>query len=177
MKWHLEKVKITQLKEFDKNPRQLTEKGLSDLRKSIERFGIAEPLVVDTDFTICGGHGRLKILQELNIKEVDCYLPDKKLTAKQFKELNIRLNKNQAGQFDFDILANEYEFEDLLEWGFEEKELGTGVTNTQIRDIGLKPFQQTHILISFSPDRMINIQKYLEKIKKIDGIEIEQSSN
>ena len=119
MKWVLKKLKVAQLKEWDKNPRQLTEKGLSDLRKSIENFGVAEPLTVNTDYTICGGHGRKKVLQEMGIKEVDCYLPEKKLTPKQFEELNIRLNKNIAGVWDYDILANEWDAEKLIEWGLD----------------------------------------------------------
>ena len=123
MKWVLKKLKVAQLKEWDKNPRQLTEKGLSDLRKSIENFGVAEPLTVNTDYTICGGHGRKKVLQEMGIKEVDCYLPEKKLTPKQFEELNIRLNKNIAGVWDYDILANQFDMPDLIEYGFNEKEL------------------------------------------------------
>ena len=123
MKWVLKKLKVAQLKEWGKNPRQLTEKGLSDLRKSIENFGVAEPLTVNTDYTICGGHGRKKVLQEMGIKEVDCYLPEKKLTPKQFEELNIRLNKNIAGVWDYDILANQFDMPDLIEYGFNEKEL------------------------------------------------------
>lgn len=123
MKWILKKIKVSDLKENPKNPRKLTEKGLKDLENSIVKFGVAEPLVCNTDLMICGGHGRKKILERLNILEVDCYLPEKKLNQKQFDELGIRLNKNIAGEFDFDILANEFEIEELIEWGFEEKEL------------------------------------------------------
>ena len=124
MKWNVKKVKVKDLIENPKNPRQLTEKGLKDLENSIKKFGVAEPLVCNTYLMICGGHGRKKILERLNILEVDCYLPEKKLTQKQFDELGIRLNKNIAGTFDFDILANEFEVDELIEWGFEEFELG-----------------------------------------------------
>jgi ParB-like chromosome segregation protein Spo0J len=122
--WTLKKQKVSELKENPKNPRNLTKKGLDDLEKSITKFGVAEPLVVNSDGMICGGHGRKKILERLNIKEVDCYYPSRKLTPKEFDELNVRLNKNIAGEFNFDILANEFELPDLLEWGFEEGELG-----------------------------------------------------
>ena len=124
MNWKIKKIKVSELKENPSNPRRLTEKGLKDLENSIVKFGVAEPLVCNTDLMICGGHGRKKILERLNIDEVDCYLPDKKLTQKQFDELGIRLNKNIAGEFDFDILANEFEIEELISWGFEEYELG-----------------------------------------------------
>ena len=44
------------------------------------------------------------------------------LTDKEVEELNIRLNKN-TGNWDFDALANRFEVPDLLEWGFDEREL------------------------------------------------------
>ena len=124
LKWILKNIATKDLKEYPKNPRSLTKKGLEHLEESIKKFGVAEPLVLNTDLTICGGHGRKKVLEKLNIDFVDCYVPEKPLSKKQFEELNIRLNKNIAGEFDFDILANEFEMEDLLEWGFEENELG-----------------------------------------------------
>lgn len=68
MKWKTQKIKVSNLKEFEKNPRKMTKKGLSDLKKSIQKFGLAEPIVVNTDMTICGGHGRLQVLKELGIK-------------------------------------------------------------------------------------------------------------
>jgi len=142
--WKLKKIAVSDLKENSKNPRNLTVKGLDDLEKSISKFGVAEPLVVNTDLIICGGHGRKKILERLNIKEVDCYFPSKKLTKKEFDELNIRLNKNIAGSFNFDILANEFELPDLLEWGFEKFELGMidEIGFPELRDGDKEPFQQ-----------------------------------
>lgn len=132
MKWILKNIAVKDLKENPKNPRLLTEKGLNDLEKSIKKFGVAEPLVVNTDLEICGGHGRKKILERLNIETVDCYLPEKKLTKKEFDELGIRLNKNIAGEFSFDILANEFEIDDLTSWGFDEFELG--INNNEDED-------------------------------------------
>lgn len=122
--WNVIKTKVSDLKEFDKNPRKLTKKGLSDLKKSIEKFGVAEPIVVNKDFTIIGGHGRKKVLKEMKIEEVDCYFPDRILDPKEVEELCVRLNKNIAGEFDFDILANEFEIDELIEWGFDEGEFG-----------------------------------------------------
>ena len=49
-------------------------------------------------------------------------MPNKKLTKAEFKEYNIRSNKN-TGEFDFDLLANNFEIDELLEWGFDESEL------------------------------------------------------
>jgi ParB-like chromosome segregation protein Spo0J len=176
--WHIEKKKVSELKENPKNPRILTEKGLADLEKSIAKFGVAEPLVLNLGGMICGGHGRKKILERLQIKEVDCYIPSRKLTQKEFDELNIRLNKNIAGEFDYDILANEFELPDLLDWGFDYQELiGSDTEKLKEQSQELKPYNKVHILISLHPDKFLEIKNYLNEIKKIDGIEIEQSAN
>ncbi len=123
MKWICEKRNVSSLKEWPKNPRKMTESGIKSLTESIRKFGIAEPLVINTDNVICGGHGRKKVLIQEDIKEVDCYIPEVTLTDKEFEELNIRLNKNIAGIFDYDILANEFELEELIEYGFTLEEL------------------------------------------------------
>ena len=120
--WKHETRKVSELKEWAKNPRRLTDKGIARLKESLEKFGVAEPIVINQDNVICGGHGRLKALKQLGIKEVPVYVAT--LDDKQFEELNIRLNKNIAGEWDFDILANEFEQQELLDWGFEPEEFG-----------------------------------------------------
>lgn len=130
--WTTKKVKVSNLKEYKGNPRTFTEKGIEDLKKSISKFGLAEPIVCNPDLTIIGGHARKKTLELLNIKEVIAYIPERELTPKEIKELNIRLNKNIAGEWNFDLLANEFKVKDLLDWGFENYELG--ISNVNIDD-------------------------------------------
>lgn len=168
MNWKIKKIKVSELKENPSNPRRLTEKGLKDLEKSILKFGIAEPLVVNTDYMICGGHGRKKILEKLNIKEVDCYLPDKLLSKKQFDELGIRLNKNIAGEFNFDTLANEFEIDELIEWGFQEFELGVDITAAELPEWdGMPEFEQKDL----KPLQSILIHfRDKDKIKEFAGL-------
>ncbi len=45
-------------------------------------------------------------------------------TEKEREKLTVYLHKGAAGEWDFDILANEFEIDELLEWGFEPFELG-----------------------------------------------------
>ena len=47
-------------------------------------------------------------------------MPETKLSDRDVEELNIRLNRN-TGEWDWDILANEWEVEDLQEWGFDDE--------------------------------------------------------
>ena len=125
--WHNEKRRIKDLVPYVANPRQITEKQAKDLKASLERFGVADPLIINTDNTIIGGHQRKKILETLMgidpDYEIDVRVPDRELSIDEMRELNVRLNKNQ-GEWNFDTLANNFELDDLLDWGFKEYELG-----------------------------------------------------
>ena len=122
MEWVLKKVRLKDLKPNKKNPRRLCKNDADQLKRSIEKFGVCEPLVVNLDNTIIGGHQRFKTLKALGHTEVEVYMPDEALSDEEADELCIRLNKN-LGMFDFDILANNFEVEDLLDWGFLPDEL------------------------------------------------------
>lgn len=125
-KWRLESRLLTSLRPFEHNPRRIMAKPLADLTKSIDKFGLAEPLVIQPDGLIIGGHARYQVLLAQGVKEADCYVPDRALSQKDMIELNVRLNRNIAGEFDFDMLANlpEIDIADLVEFGFDEAELG-----------------------------------------------------
>ena len=106
------------------NPRQLTKEQHNQLKDSIQRFGLVDPLIVnknkDRDNILVGGHQRLRIAKELGIKKVPCVEVD--LSLDQEKELNIRLNKN-VGEWDYDSLANYFDVDELMDWGFTDDEL------------------------------------------------------
>ena len=124
--WHTEKRKLSDLIEWGRNPRQLSKHDAEHIKRSLEKFGVADPLVVNTDNLIIGGHQRKRILQMIAEAdpnyEVDVRIPDRTLTDEEVAELNIRLNKN-SGSWDWDVLANEFEAMELLDWGFTEEEL------------------------------------------------------
>lgn len=120
--WKLEKRNLSDLKHNPKNPRRLSKHDAEHLKTSLEKFGVCEPIVINQDDTIIGGHQRAKILKQLKEREVDVFVPYPALTQKESDELNIRLNKN-TGDFDIDILANQWEIEDLVDWGFTPEEL------------------------------------------------------
>lgn len=97
-------------------------KQAREIEKSIGLFGLCQPIVVNTDNTIIGGHQRYHILKKLKYQTVDCYYPDRELTPYEAEQLAIRLNKNQ-GEWDYDILANEFDIDDLLTAGWELQDL------------------------------------------------------
>lgn len=115
--WTLEKRSIASLKDHPRNPRKLSKHDGEHLKKSIQKFGVIDKPVITPEGLIIGGHQRKNILKQLKLKEIDCWVPDRDLTDDEIDELNIRLNRNQ-GAWDYEMLANQWEFGDLLEWGF-----------------------------------------------------------
>jgi hypothetical protein len=122
MKWELQKRKINDLHLYTKNPRKLTKHNADQLHESISKFGQCEPIVINSDNTVIGGHQRLRTMRKMGYKEVDVYVPDQPLSEREIEELNIRLNRNN-GDWDWDILGNVWDPNDLIEWGFTLEEL------------------------------------------------------
>ena len=120
----VKKIDINKLQPASYNPRQISTKQYKDLKESIRKFDLVDPIIINKDFTVIGGHQRLKVCKELKYNKVDCVVLD--LTKEEERELNIRLNKS-GGEFDMDILANEFEIEELKDWGFKEIELGLNI--------------------------------------------------
>jgi len=120
----IEKLKIAELKQAEYNPRKMTNKQYEDLKSSLEKFGLVDPIIINSDNTVVGGHQRLRIMRELGAELVPTVRVN--LSKEDEKELNIRLNKN-TGEFDLDVLANNFEVDELKDWGFKDIELGFNI--------------------------------------------------
>ena len=113
--------KISSLKASEYNPRKISTEQMGHLKKSLQYFLAVEPIVVnmhpDRKNIIIGGHQRIKAAKALGWKEFPCV--EVNLAIEQEKELNIRLNKN-TGDFDFELLEQNFDVSDLVDWGFDE---------------------------------------------------------
>ena len=119
--WTNEKRKISDLKFAQYNPRQMTKKQAEDLKASIDKFELADPIVINANNTIIGGHMRIRILTEKKVEEVDVRVPNRELSLEEERELNLRLNRN-LGEFSYDMLAD-FDVEKLKIIGFDDDEL------------------------------------------------------
>ena len=102
----LKVLPVTVLKPAEYNPRKKLKPGDKEYEKikaSIEEFGFADPLVVNSDMTIIGGHQRLTVAINLGFTEVPCAVVDIDKTRE--KALNIALNKI-TGAWDENLLAD-----------------------------------------------------------------------
>lgn len=113
----IESVKIVELKAAEYNPRQLSKDQFKSLRESLDKFGFVDPVVANKrNNVIIGGHQRVKVWQDLGNEMVPVFWVD--LEPEDEKRLNVTLNA-VTGDWDFDILANFFEVDDLEAWGFD----------------------------------------------------------
>ena len=136
----LKMLPVSVLKPAAYNPRKKLKPGDKEYEKiknSIEEFGFADPLVVNADMTIIGGHQRLTVAMALGYTEVPCAVVDIDKTRE--KALNIALNKI-TGAWDDSLLADllkdiENSNFDLGKTGFEPPEIETLFNKVHDKDI------------------------------------------
>ena len=150
------------------NPRQMTESQHKDLKDSMQRFGLVDPLIINTHKErkniLVGGHQRLRIAKELGYQSVPCV--EVELSPDKERELNVRLNKN-TGEWDYDALANYFDVGELTEWGFTDENLfpfdQDYGTEFELPDGDKEPFQQMTFTLS---DEQAEIVKNKIKLAK-----------
>jgi DNA modification methylase len=116
-------IKLTTIKSNPNNPRVIRDEKFKKLVKSIEEFPkmmALRPMVVNEDMVVLGGNMRLKALKELGYKEVpnDWVKSAKDLTDDEIRRFIIADNVG-FGEHDWEMLANEWNVEELSEWGLD----------------------------------------------------------
>jgi ParB-like chromosome segregation protein Spo0J len=114
------KTKISEIKLNPNNPRLIKDDKFTKLVQSIKDFPEMldiRPIVVNSDMVILGGNMRFKACKEAGLKEVPIIVADN-LTEEQQREFLIKDNTS-GGEWDFDMLANEWDVEQLDAWGLD----------------------------------------------------------
>lgn len=117
------KLNINDITPYEKNAKIHTESQIEQIKKSIQKFGMNDPIAVWGDKnTIVEGHGRLEALKQLGYTEVDCIRLDH-LTDEERKAYTLAHNKiNMNTGFDIDLLDEELdsiEDIDMEDFGFD----------------------------------------------------------
>ena len=100
------KIQIINLVPASYNPRKALKPGDKEyekIKKSITEFGYVEPIIVNKDMTIIGGHQRVTVLKDLGNTEIDCIVVDIDKTKE--KALNVALNKI-TGEWNKELLVD-----------------------------------------------------------------------
>jgi DNA modification methylase len=116
----MQKVNIKEVKSNTANPRIIKDGKFKQLVQSIKEFPEMlelRPIVVNADMVVLGGNMRLKACFDAGLKEVPIIIADSLDETKQ-KEFIIKDNVG-FGEWDWNVLANEWEVEELAEWGLD----------------------------------------------------------
>lgn len=162
--WHLEKRQLKDLRSLSKNPRQFSKDKEEKLSASMKELGLIDRPCVNLDNTIIGGHQRIRVLKKSGEKEIDVFVPNRMLSIKEVEKANILLNKIN-GSFDFDILANEWDQDDLLDYGFTKEELE--LEFSPLPDIQTDPInndQAITIIIKVGNEEASSLENQLQKV-------------
>ncbi len=141
---NIQKIETAKLKPAKYNPRKdlkPRDREYEQIKRSIQEFGYVDPVIVNSDLSIIGGHQRWKVLKDLGYSEIDCVVVD--LDKSREKALNIALNKI-SGEWDLPLLKELIEslgkeMFDVSLTGFdaaEVDELFTKVHDKEIKEDG-----------------------------------------
>lgn len=141
----IKELSLKELKPAVYNPRKKLKKGDKEyekIKQSLLKFGYVDPIIVNKDMTVIGGHQRLTVLKDLDYEMAKCVIVD--LPKEDEKALNIALNKI-TGQWDEALLAEllvdlqESDFNlDLT--GFEPPEIDDILSNVHDKELSEDEF-------------------------------------
>lgn len=180
---------IEDLKFDEHNINRGTEEGADLIMKSLDEVGYGKSIVVDKDNNILAGNqvtaaaikkGNVKLrFIETNGDEL-VVVKRNDISINTVKGAKLKILDNTTSKKNYvqdanvsEVICKEYNL-DAGQYGLEIHQLQQ---SGEIKKIPLVPFKKTHVLLSFPPEKLVQIQSLLEQIIKIDGIEFEQSSN
>ena len=165
----IEQVNINEVTINPNNPRLIKDDKFEKLVKSIQEFPEMlklRPIVVDDNMVVLGGNMRLQACKKAKLKKV-WIIKASELTEEQKKEFIIKDNVG-FGEWDWEMLANEWESEKLIEWGLEipgfdvnAEELGTEFS---LPDGDKAPFQQMTFTLA---DEKVSLQERKSQAQEV----------
>ncbi len=170
-------INIQEVKPNENNPRFIKDYKFKKLVKSIKEFPEMlklRPIVVNSDMVVLGGNMRLKACKEAGLKEVYILKADD-LTEEQQREFIVKDNVG-FGEWDWDILANDWNGQQVEDWGLEV--IGFDVDEDDLSDSfslpdGDKaPFQQqTYTLADAQAEQIKNAIADVKKTEEYNYVE------
>ena len=161
----------------EKNAKIHSKEQIAHICNSIKDFGMNDPIGIWSEKNIIvEGEGRYLACKKLGIKKVNCIRLDHLSDAERRAYAIAHNSTNQETGFDLEILGLEIE---NLDFDFKDFGLDFELEKSILKKETLqtKPYNKTHILLSFPPEKLVEIQHLIETIKNYDFIEYEQTSN
>ena len=175
----MELVKISKVKPNETNPRLIKDSKFNRLVESVKEFPEMlklRPIVVNKDMVVLGGNMRLKACKEAGLKDVWILKADN-LTEEQQKEFIVKDNVG-FGEWDWDILANQWDNVQLKEWGMDVWQPEEDVDYSILEDLDLdetivdkEAGVKRAIMIEFNPKHYDQANELITQARK-DGKDV-----
>ena len=124
----IKNIPVEQIKNYENNPRIISEYAVNVVAESIKAFGFKVPVILDSDNVIVAGHTRLQAAQKLGLSEVPCVIADD-LTPEQIKAFRLADNKtSELSGWDFEKL--DLELEELADFDIDMSDFGFEFDNS-----------------------------------------------
>ena len=124
----IKNIPVEQIKNYENNPRIISEDAVNVVAESIKAFGFKVPVILDSDNVIVAGHTRLQAAQKLGLSEVPCVIADD-LTSEQIKAFRLADNKtSELSGWDFEKL--DLELEELADFDIDMSDFGFEFDNS-----------------------------------------------
>ena len=172
----VKKVNISEVKENPDNPRYIRDSKFKKLVKSIKEFPEMlekRPIVVDENMVVLGGNMRLKACKSAGLFEVWI---DKAVgwTEQQKREFVVKDNVG-FGEWDWDILANDWNSNQLEDWGLdlwkEDEDYNGNENDTDVNYLENYLNNETGVFkISFDQDQYKNVVERFDKIMNKENL-------
>ena len=167
----MERVDIRQIRQNPDNPRVIKDNKFQKLVKSITELPQMlelRPIVVNRDMIVLGGNMRLKACEAAGLTEVPVVFADN-LTPEQEREFIIKDNSS-FGEWDWDLLANEWDVEQLQDWGMDIGGFDLSPNDFdesfELPDGDKSPFQQ--MTFTMADEQQTIIKNAIADIKKTE---------
>lgn len=185
----IKEVPVTEIIPDDKNFNKGSDEGREIVGKSFRKFGAGRSILLDKNNRTIAGNKAMEGFKDAGGKKVLIVEADAD-TLVAVKRTDIDLDSKEGREMALaDNQTSEINYvrdDEMIQAVTEELDIDTGewgipidekTHNKKIKEEELKPFKKTHVLISFPPEKLLELKPHLEAIKNIGGIEYEQGSN
>ena len=175
----IEYIEIEKLNNYANNSKIHTKEQIEHIANSIQEFGFNDPLgIAGEDNIVLEGNGRVEAAKKLGLKTLPCVRLDHLSKEEQEAYVIAHNATNLETGFDDGILFQELkklqDF-DFTQFGIDvDKYLKTCV---KVQKRILKPLKSVHYLISLDINKNDEVLKVIDKLRNIEGVEIESTIN
>ena len=160
----IEKIKLSEIKPYENNAKKHPKEQIEQIKKSINEFGMCDPIAIDENNVIIEGHGRYIALNELGYKEVDC-IRIENLTEEQ-KRAYILVHNKLTMNTGFDMEKVEKEIEQIKSIDMSYFDFDIYPEEIELPEVETEDQEEIYrMTLNFSEEQFQEVQEAIEIIE------------